>query len=390
MVDDGNAMGSEGQIHWISGSGKSIPEAAKYLMNVVTRPDFTDSHIEFYRQEVRAMTANWPSDVTAIQAMVFCKVVLGKLNPYCSSRLTPDAELPKLTHDRLVETHNKLFSPSRATIVAVGDFDTTALRNAINDAYRIPIASPAPKPKNAPQKPSPKAKTTQAAALTISPSSARIVVVDRPGSKQARVSYGLAAPAHPFHERAATAVMNQLLVEGGMGSIRRALREELVVNWPSSVNAQWGRSATILRWDGAVESNTVGPVIRELSRLLRRELSGPLAPADLEAAKNRAASSYASSFETPFATVERIRQFIELEIPLTELADETNRISAVTADQVKEAIRTWFDPDQTRIVIVGDWKSLRGSLSRLDMGPIEIRDNNGDIVRVENLARPGN
>jgi hypothetical protein len=36
-----------------------------------------------------------------------------------------------------------------------------------------------------------------------------------------------------------------------------------------------------------------------------------------------------------------------------------------------------------KVVVVGDWSALRDQLAGLSWGPIEIRDTNGVLVRVE-------
>jgi zinc protease len=63
------------------------------------------------------------------------------------------------------------------------------------------------------------------------------------------------------------------------------------------------------------------------------------------------------------------------------------RYAALTADAVKGAAARYLDADKMRTVIVGDWKTLRGPLSALGWGPIELRNAAGVVVGTEG-ARP--
>jgi hypothetical protein len=47
---------------------------------------------------------------------------------------------------------------------------------------------------------------------------------------------------------------------------------------------------------------------------------------------------------------------------------------------VQRAARKYIDPEHLTVVIVGDVATIRPGIEALDLGPVEVRDYNGNEV----------
>lgn len=58
--------------------------------------------------------------------------------------------------------------------------------------------------------------------------------------------------------------------------------------------------------------------------------------------------------------------------------DLPDRIQQVSAEEVQQAAREYIKPEEMVIVAVGDRSRIEPELSKLNLGPIEIRDADGN------------
>jgi zinc protease len=57
------------------------------------------------------------------------------------------------------------------------------------------------------------------------------------------------------------------------------------------------------------------------------------------------------------------------------------RLNAVTAEDAEAVARKYLHPDQLILVCVGDRAKIEPDLVKLDLGAIEIRDAEGNVVK---------
>jgi zinc protease len=73
----------------------------------------------------------------------------------------------------------------------------------------------------------------------------------------------------------------------------------------------------------------------------------------------------------------KVMELLTFGLPLTYYDDYVQRVMAVTAADVQRAARTYLEPDQTVVVVVGDLASIRASVDALGLGASSIRDISG-------------
>jgi zinc protease len=67
-------------------------------------------------------------------------------------------------------------------------------------------------------------------------------------------------------------------------------------------------------------------------------------------------------------------------LPLPTTPADTAAINKLTAADVQRAARKYIDPEHLTVVIVGDIATIRPGIEALDLGPVEVRDYNGNEV----------
>jgi zinc protease len=62
------------------------------------------------------------------------------------------------------------------------------------------------------------------------------------------------------------------------------------------------------------------------------------------------------------------------------------RLAAVTAADVQAAAKRYLDPQRLMVIAVGDRKKIGPQLDKLKLGPVEVRDSEGQLP--EGQPRP--
>jgi zinc protease len=86
-------------------------------------------------------------------------------------------------------------------------------------------------------------------------------------------------------------------------------------------------------------------------------------------------------FETAKGTSARIGQIFIYKLPENYYAALPGELAAVKPQQVTQAAIDHIHPKQMIVVSVGDRAKIEPGLKELNLGPIEIRDASGDLVK---------
>ena len=54
---------------------------------------------------------------------------------------------------------------------------------------------------------------------------------------------------------------------------------------------------------------------------------------------------------------------------------------AVTPEAVAKAAKDYIHPDNLIVIAVGDREKIQSDLEKLNLGPVELRDESGDLVK---------
>jgi zinc protease len=98
-------------------------------------------------------------------------------------------------------------------------------------------------------------------------------------------------------------------------------------------------------------------------------------------AKENALRSLPGNFETVNDTAGRMAEIFTYGLAVNYYQKLPGEYAAVTAAQVEKAAQDHVHPENLIVVAVGDRAKIQPELEKLNLGPIEVRDESGDLVK---------
>jgi zinc protease len=176
-------------------------------------------------------------------------------------------------------------------------------------------------------------------------------------------------------------VMNSIL--GGLFSSR------INMNLREKNGFTYGAFSEFLFWRGdgpfltgaQVRTDVTAPAARELFAELNRMRSDPATADELKLAKENALRSLPGEFETTRQTAGLLSEIFTYGLPLDYYGKLPAQYEAVSSADVEKAAQEHVRPDNLILIAVGDRTKIQPELEKLNLGPIEIRDASGNVVK---------
>jgi zinc protease len=343
---------------------KTFPAALELLADVTLHPSFPSEEVERQRASRLAELAQRRDDPGAVAAQVTAAVLYGPGHPYGYSETGTEASVRAIARDDLVAFWRRNLVPNNAALVVAGDISMPELRALATRAFAgWQPGEPVRPDLGAPQ-------TT----------SARVVIVDRPGSPQTQLrvaGIGLARSSPDFRP---AQVMNLAL--GGLFSsrINMNLREEHGYTYGASSQFSFRRAPGPFQVGSGVRTDVTAPAVAEIFAEIRGMRAGPLPGAELTAARDSLAGSLPGAFETSAGAAGSYASVFVYDLGLDYYTRHAGQVQGVTADQAFEAARRYLVPEDLVVVAVGDRSRIEPGLRALGLGMVEFRDEEGRLA----------
>ena len=337
--------------------------ALDILADLVQRPAFPIAEVERQRDSRVNDLIQQRDDPEAVAAVAAAGALYGSAHPKGYGQLGTEPAIRSVTRDDLVGYWRRHYVPANAALVVSGAIGQGELKALVESRFGAWKAAPAPG--GEPGEPQ--------------GSHARLVLVDQPGAGQTALRVTSIGVARTTPDFAALQVMNGAL--GGMFSSRlnNNLRETKGYTYGIYSGFRYDRTPGPFIIDGSVERTHTGASVREIFREIEGMRAAPLPPAELAAARDAQLLSLPGQFETNADVGASLAEIFVYGLPLDYYGKLPAQLRAVTAAQVQEAARKHLDPQQMKVVAVGDSKRILPQLQPLGLGPAELRDNDGQL-----------
>jgi predicted Zn-dependent peptidase len=350
-----------------------VGDALALLAEVVTQPAFDTKILDRAHKQSAIRLAQTRKDASSIARGVLLVALYGPTHPYALvNRLSPD-DVRSLTRDDMLHAHDHAINAATTSLVLTGnlrgqsDADLRASLDATFGAWKPPAGSvnaiPAPAP--------------------IEAGSPRIVVVDRPTSVDVRLAFGTLGPPMTDRDFEATLTLNTIFAGTTSSRLAQRLHDDLGFASRGYSLMPWYRGAAPWTWEANVPREHAADTLRAIDAIARALHDGGVTQDELTEATTRRVSLLPEVFDTPSSTASSLVALTVFGQPIDFWETRQSRIEAVTLDDVARAAKAHLDPASMKLVVVGDYESLRPSLKSLGWGPIEIRDPSGIILRVD-------
>jgi zinc protease len=346
-----------------------LPGALAIIADVARTPAFAADELDRARKEQLDDLDVAYGDPGQVAGFATAPVVYAGTSFAHAAGGTP-ASLKRLTRDDLVRFHDRNWRPDNAILVLTGDISPDqgfALAEAAFGGWPRPAGPPPP----------PAGGQANAAP--------RNIAIDLPGVGQAAVMVTKPAIARTDPRYFEGLVANTVL--GGGYSAR--LNEDVRVKRGLSYGA--GSSLTARRTLGAfsAQAQTRNDAAAEVADLIKADMAGlaaaPPTDAELTARKSSLIGEYGRNIATASGLGGTLGGLALYGIDLGEIKTYTDKVEAVTPDQVQAFAAKELNPAGASLIVVGDAKlfldSLKAKAPNLEVIPIAEFDPDTSALR---------
>jgi zinc protease len=374
LADDaaqiGAGLGSSASMDFasvnISALTNNAGPALELLSDVAIHPAFKAEEVERIRKQ-RLISIIQEGDQPVASALRIGTKLLYVDQPYAFRPVGTTESVKAITRDDLAGFWAAHYGPKDGALILAGDLTEGEARKLAEKHFGNWTSSAA----------------AGAAAVPPTPQAPmrKIVIVDKPDSPQTTLlAFGLGAAAYsPDH--AAVEEMNSIL--GGLFSsrINMNLREKNGYTYGAFSGFGYYRNGGPLYAGAQVRTDVTAPAARELFSELNNIHAVPATPTELKLAKDNALRSLPGQFETVGNEAGLMAHIFVYNLPLDYFQKLPAQFEAVTPEQVAKAALDYIHPDNLIVVAVGDRAKIQDGLEKLNLGPVEVRDESGDVVK---------
>ncbi len=350
----------------IDALSNNVDAALDLLSDVTLHPAFKPEEVERIRaQRLTSILQEGDQPFSAALRVGF-KVLFGDY-PYGYRDIGTTASVKTITREQLAKFWSDHYAPANAALVLAGDINEAEARK-LGEQYFGSWSATGATP-SAPLPPMPQAPAR------------KIVIVDKPGAPQtALLAFGQGVP-RSTPEYAAIDVMNSVL--GGLFSsrINMNLREKNGYTYGALSRFSFYRDGGVFFSGAQVRTDVTAPAARELFIELNRMRTDPPTPAELKLAEDSELHSLPGQFETVDESASLIGQIFAYNLPANYYQTLPSQYLQLTPDAVEKTAIEYVHPENLIVVAVGDRAKIESGLQQLNLGPIEIRNESGDLVK---------
>jgi predicted Zn-dependent peptidase len=346
-------------------SGSCLSDQFEALIDitadVLLHPSFPEEELARYKQRTRAQLTQLRANPGFLAAEMFSRGIYGT---HPGARLSPTiTSLDHATRDALVAFHRAHYAPDHAGIAIAGDISMAEARKLIDTKLTGWNKS---------------GVGAATASEPVALAGPKIYFIARPNSVQTNLIVGTQAIARTHADYDVLQVMNKVIGGGPTGRLFIHLREEKGYTYGASSSL----SAPLYRGDWSastsVRSEVTEPALRDLLAEVGLLRDQPVSDQELSDAKRSMIASFALSLESPVQLLNYYVTRWRYALPADYWDRYPERVSAVTAQQIQTAARTYLAVNRMQIIAVGDPARVVDTLRKL--GDVESYDADGKRV----------
>ena len=339
-------------------------EGMELLADVAEHPAFRAEDVDRRRKQRLVRIGQETDNVQSMASRVAPKLLFGD-TPYGTAASGTAQSVTALTPAEISGFYTDHYGPGDSALVLAGDLTRAEAEKLAKQyfggwsGHTMAVADAPPAP---------------------APPSTHVVIVDKPGAPQTSIeALGLGVPAtSPDVE---TLNLLNYSLGGSFGSrINMNLREAHGYTYGASSGFQSYRDGGEFFAGSLVRTDVTGPAAKEMMNEIRNFPKNPSTAEELAAAKQAMIRSLPGKFETTAAMAHAVDDIFTYDRPLDYYAKLPAKYEAVTQADIARVAQQYLRPDQLVLVTAGDRAKIEPALKDAGIGPVEVRDINGDLV----------
>src|SRR6185503_10085768 len=356
--------GEEGSIGFVSTS-KNFDATLAILADMMLNSTFPAEALDRLRARTLVNLTQAKDQPTIVGSQVFAKILYGGAHPY-GQRMT-EASAKAITRDDIVAFQKAYFQPARAIITVVGDVSAAKIKSSIEKGLAAWAKGG--------EKPSfdyPKLPELQ---------TAKIYLVDKPGSAQSVVNIGLPGPPRNTPDYFALQVLNQILGGQFQSRLNANIREQKGYSYGVNSGFNYGKGPGAFRAGGSIFVDKTDAALIEFFK----EFNGivgekPITDEEITTAKESLIQALPARFTSVTSIGGSITSLTVQGLPDDYYQMYAKNVSAVTKEDLLRVAKQYIDLKHLAIVIVGDRAVVEAKLKATGIAPITYIDIDGNPV----------
>jgi zinc protease len=341
------------------------------LADIVQRPAFASNDLERLRRNQLASIAQEKAQPQALALRILPPALYGENHPYGKpfTGSGTEASMKAITPADLQSYASTWLRPDNVTLYAGGGVTMAQLKPLLEKHFGSWRAGNV-------------AKGSKSALASPAAKTARLAIIDKPGAEQSyilagRISSGANSPAY-FAEQ----IANDVLGGAFTARINMNLREDKHWSYgafsfmPDALGPRPWMILAPVQTDKTVES--IAEVLREVREY---KSTKPATAPEIDRQIKSNVRSLPGAFETVSSLVGSMVSNAALGRKPDFVGEVKQKYEAVTSAQITAAATDVFRTDDLLWVVVGDRSKIEAGLRKLNLGPVEIWDENGKAIK---------
>lgn len=355
----------------VSALKSNLADSIALWADIIRNPVFDDAEIDRLKTRRMAGIAQEKAQPYALMMRLLPQTLYDEGHAYSvpfTGTGTEDS-VRSLTREDLLGFQQDWLRPDNARLFIVGDTRLEEVMPLLEQAFAGWTAPATPRPQK------------QIGTVGL-PASARVILIDKPGSPQSQISAGLLIPGRGSPDEVPIDAMNRVLGQEFTARINMNLREDKGWSYGARTNLASAIGQRPLIVDAPVQTDRTGDSLRELVKELRG-IRGeqPITPEELERTVAGVTRSLPGNYETSRSVLVSMITSARYGRPFDYAATLDQQYRALTLRDLQAAAEEVIQPDSLVWMIIGDLAQIRQQVEDVDLGPIEIWDENGNRVQ---------
>lgn len=347
---------------------KHLDRSLALFADVLVHPVFPEREFERIRKQRVTALLQQKDRAATIATIAFMRVLYGTEHPYGNDASGTEASLNAMTREDLVSFYSSFYRPGNATLIVVGDATLKDLQPRLEKA----LADWEQKPVQVRQTP------------PAPPAAARkVYLIDKPGAPQSEIRVGYPALPRATPEFFPVTVMNRILGGQFSSRINMNLREKRGYTYGARSAFMFLKQAGPFMASGGFMSAKTDSAVEQLVYEIDRMHRDGITAEELEFSKKGLTGSFALSFETSAQIAGALQNIVLYGLPENYYENYLKNIEQVSLADVRRVAGKTLDPALMAVLLVGDLRTVRAGVEKLNLGPAVLLDTEGKKVQAK-------
>jgi len=348
----------------LTSMSSKFPAGMELIADAILNPAFPAEEIERVRKSRLASLVQIKEDPDEVANRIAVLAINGPNDPFGQPALGTEASVTALKQGELKGFWSEHMKPNNAGLIVSGDIGKEQLRTLLDKVFANWQSAPAAPP-------------IKPVALT---SSARVIIVDKPGAPQTQLRLALPGVPRSTPEYESIEAMNGIFGGNFSSRINLNLREDKGYTYGAFSSFSFLRGRGFFMAYAPVRSDVTGAALREIFREIGRMTETPVSADELRLAKKALLAQLPSSLETNGGTASLLAELYQYDLPLDYYTGFSTKVFGVTETAVQDAAKKYLLAKAAIVVAVGDRAKIEPELRKLNLGQIEFQDAEGNAV----------